>query len=942
MANVTKGHVKIDGQEYLIDERSYQVSESPDLAPQIQSGTPGYQDHIIFKNDAQSIWGGGYDFDYTDDFTNPTTFKSSSNIDVFRKTGEFTLSRRLDNPSLILLQSGSQYVTNTKDGFDMGVFTNTISTTTPDIRLDVTEALSTKETFDGGGLAAEFTQSGTGTFSETGGFGRITVTNGQSLKITGGSTDIKGWKVVSPSRSGWSGSSNDFHFALTDTNFTGFAGRTGNYIIFRWLSDVAEIEIWTGGSSYGSNYSRFADAGSDFEIQEESGSIKVYYGSTLKHTISTTVATGSFFLWYATHSHPTESFYVQCDTIQYHEPVEVTSGSWKSSQYTNTGSATDSISSLIVKFNGLTAKAYIDSIQILDASDDSVLSTRAANITSGASLNTTGLSTQGWSTQWSNAALDDKDVKVNISLATSAGTGLTPKVSEVRLNFTSSATATQAVDGLIAFSSDLYTWGSKQLWKTTNGTTWTNQATATSAINDAEAFEGRLFLAEGAYGYQFTATGAALTGRTGASGFTADYFAANTSGASGRLYAVDDNKLAYSNNPEAAVPTWTTAFIHAGSTGEDYFLGKPEVHNRFVYYSVNRGDTTNGPGSIYLYDHNNGTSLLVAKEEMPISKKIKSFAGRLYYAVLNKTALIVKAIDGGSVRQVKRIELSDATFQDPIEWLELDGKLNMIAESSSASAYQYEYDPSFDQGGGEGWVRKRTLSSSNTSGEYVMGVLDREMYIGNDDGEIRKVSTSYNSSGSLDSSAFDAGQFKIKKKYVEIEVHHDPLPSNTTVSLAIKLDNDTSWTTIGSNAEVNSSQFTVPVPSSNNVGRKLFYQITPTTSDGTSSPAIKDVIIRYQFIEPYRRQWQFGVIVTDSIEYLDGSREQKDAAGLLQELQDARRNTETGTIDFYDIDDSLHSVDYMRIGVEVPRVVGSESAQDYLVGVQMIETDTDA
>jgi len=157
--DITKGHIKLDGQEYLIDERSYTVTETPDLAQRISSGTPGYQDHLIFKNDAQSLWSGGYDFKFLDDFTNPTTFLESSNIDIFRKVGEFKLSRRLDEPSITLLAAGAKYITNTKAGFDAGTYTQAASTDTPDIRVGFdssTAVYTVKEAFDGGGKTRSF------------------------------------------------------------------------------------------------------------------------------------------------------------------------------------------------------------------------------------------------------------------------------------------------------------------------------------------------------------------------------------------------------------------------------------------------------------------------------------------------------------------------------------------------------------------------------------------------------------------------------------------------------------------------------------------------------------------------------------------------------------------------------------------------------------------
>lgn len=949
---ITKGHIKLNGQEYLIDETSYEVNETPDLAPRINSGTPGYQDHLVFKNDAQSLWNGGYDFPYPDDFQNPTTFLSSSNIDVFNKLGQFTLARRLDPAFISLLQSGSLYKTNTKAGFDAGTFTQAESTDTPDIRVSFDSAASvytTKETFAGGGVDAEFTQqtSGGGTIDESGGYGRLRVKSNQIAALKGTTTTIKGFKATSIGRdTGTRAGYSSFWVGLTDTEHNDFNGSnkpSGNYVILHWLNDVNELELYVGGSSYGTYYERFSGNSVTFEVKEVNGNkIEIYVDSVLKTTINAAVATGSFFKMFAYQTIDDTEMILKADQIDYWNYGYYTTGNWRSATYTNTGSATDNIVELYLEHSGLSATNYIDKIEVLDASNNAVLSTYATNIESGTSSTFTGTLVEGWDVAFSDAAFDAKSVKVKIYFVTNGGI-ITPKVSLVRVTFSSTGSV-QSIDTMQPWNSDLYFAGAKQLWKTSGGTspTASKQATAISAITDLEAFAGRLYAAIGAGGYQFTATGAALTGRTT---FTPDYLTKNetaaTSGTQGRLYGVDDNVLKYSENPENSSPTWTTAFTHRSSAGETFFLGKPVVHNRYIYYTVNRGDTTDGPGGLWLYDHNNGIAIEVKRFESPISKKMISFNGRLLFAVKEKKSLVIKALDGGSILTLKKIEDADATFNEPIEWIEYEGCIYMTVKSSSTSSYLYQYNPQYDKGNGEGWVRLQTLTSSQASAYYRLGILDRELYIGDDQGNLAKVSTNYYASGNLVSSTFDAGQFKIKKKYLELEIFHDALPANTTITVSYKLDNDTSYTSLeGQSGAVNSTSFIAKFPTSNNVGKALTVKITLTSAAGTTSPTVKDAIIRYQFVEEFKKQWQFGVIITDSIEYLDGSREQKSSADLLGTLQSARLATDSGTIDFYDLDETLHKIDYMRFGAQVPKIVGDDAKQDYLVGVQLIETQT--
>lgn len=173
-------------------------------------------------------------------------------------------------------------------------------------------------------------------------------------------------------------------------------------------------------------------------------------------------------------------------------------------------------------------------------------------------------------------------------------------------------------------------------------------------------------------------------------------------------------------------------------------------------------------------------------------------------------------------------------------------------------------------------------NSTTNSGKYRYLNLESKTY-----------STSITSY--LESSILDMDLFNVDKYFGGLTIYHEPLPSGCTITLKVKVDQASSFTTVGSNSTVNSTSFDIQMLSGN-IGKKIEYRIELTTSNSANTPVVQDVVIRYILQPKVKRKWTMDLLIANGIEEYSSKRT---ALDLDRELWATLRR---GAIKFKDVD----------------------------------------
>jgi len=195
-----------------------------------------------------------------------------------------------------------------------------------------------------------------------------------------------------------------------------------------------------------------------------------------------------------------------------------------------------------------------------------------------------------------------------------------------------------------------------------------------------------------------------------------------------------------------------------------------------------------------------------------------------------------------------------------------------------------------------------------------------DKYIANADGTLKKLnsSCSYQTSGRLISSLFDANLILLDKLLKNLTAYHEPLATGQTVTLRANFDEqytvsqfDDYWTG-ASHTYVSgdtASGFEVSFTGFQKAGRKIYdtgllsqrfqYGVL-LEGNGNSTPKVQDVFWTYYLERPYgqvarKKEWQFSILVRDELEKMDQEKidtyETKSRTGkmILDELWNSRR-----------------------------------------------------
>lgn len=224
--------------------------------------------------------------------------------------------------------------------------------------------------------------------------------------------------------------------------------------------------------------------------------------------------------------------------------------------------------------------------------------------------------------------------------------------------------------------------------------------------------------------------------------------------------------------------------------------------------------------------------------------------------------------------------------------------------------------------------------NSSAKGYYSAGKINNILLIGADNGFVYKVDeNTYEASGWVQSSYYDANLPSINKLYSEIEIRHEPLPANCAINIYYKFKESDSWTSLGSNAVDDSESFTLSFPSGIN-SKKISIKYEFTSSDGINTPTITDAIMKYALWPDTKYQWSLRVLAKENLQYRDRTTSTDNAATIRGNIEASKAGTQL--VIFTDINGTDHTCLFQDIDQSVWTVDDGNVGED-LISVSLIE-----
>jgi hypothetical protein len=420
------------------------------------------------------------------------------------------------------------------------------------------------------------------------------------------------------------------------------------------------------------------------------------------------------------------------------------------------------------------------------------------------------------------------------------------------------------------------------------------------------------------------------------------------SGSDGKLIAWD-----------ASAGTIATATTIAGSP-----LGIPAmaVHvpsgtTRLLYLGV----SYDAGGQVYSWDGTTATSLITLDQGTP--EFMFSWAGKLYVAAADAGGNgLLYSYDGTNWRLVLTIPenwiqsgalLGEFMYlgsgrdnrvwrfdgQNLVEILagfaplgsRVRGLLSFKGRLYVGLAWSDSFRTVVASADGTAWHELRpsglTAPGSGGLGVRHVGALNGTLYLAEElsagtGAKIYKLGldTSYNASGTLETTRFDADLPSVDKVWRRITVTHSPLASGQAVAVAYRLDGATSWQPLVSNSILGTTTSTATFPDPTS-GREIELQLT-LTSGGSTTVTVKSVLVEYALVPDVRRAWDFDVLLEGTAPVplltLDGQPEPLTGAQLSASLW-ATRGVK-GTVPFADLDGASYRVYVQDVKESIARL----------------------
>lgn len=267
-----------------------------------------------------------------------------------------------------------------------------------------------------------------------------------------------------------------------------------------------------------------------------------------------------------------------------------------------------------------------------------------------------------------------------------------------------------------------------------------------------------------------------------------------------------------------------------------------------------------GQYSGFLYSYDEFTWEKVGSFEHTVIKSLEVYDNLLFIGTIKKAFYVYNT---ASVDKLFEFPW-DVQVTSMFKW---DDKLALaIAPTPGSSASGYEGIYLFDR---NGFHNAFTTSSRSW---YSVFVFNNNLMGGNDDGYVyQTANATYQSSGTLQTSYHEAGLPNVDKKFRDLIVVHEALPTGCSITVEYKTDeSDAAWTSLGSSSTVGATSATLTFP----VGfyaKKISLRITLATSVPGSTPTLKVTDMRYVLMPDFKYLWKMKLACPDNLVWLDGT-----------------------------------------------------------------------
>lgn len=308
--------------------------------------------------------------------------------------------------------------------------------------------------------------------------------------------------------------------------------------------------------------------------------------------------------------------------------------------------------------------------------------------------------------------------------------------------------------------------------------------------------------------------------------------------------------------------TFTLSKTITSPDNPGYVFALKEYNGRLYaaggYPQLLAGTGTQYGGFLYSWDEFNWNKIGEFDHTVLLSMEV--FDNLLFLGTIKKrlyvynTASIDKLLD-----MPWNVEISSMT-----KW---DDKLVLaFAPTPGYAASGFESIYLFDRSG------FHNAFSVTGSSWYSAFVFNNNLMGGDDTGYVYQTDfNTYQASGTMQTSYFEAALPNIDKKWRDLTLIHDALPTGTTIVADYKTDeSDASWTNIGTANTVGAlkTTFTFAVGF---YSKKLSIKLTLTTSVSSSTPTVKVIDMRYVLVSDFKYLWKMKLACPDSMVWLDGT-----------------------------------------------------------------------
>lgn len=461
-------------------------------------------------------------------------------------------------------------------------------------------------------------------------------------------------------------------------------------------------------------------------------------------------------------------------------------------------------------------------------------------------------------------------------------------------------------------------------------------------VTDLEIYDGKLYAAVGTFGLWYHDTTDHTTWAEQLD--TAATIPVNYIRAFGdNLHILYTNVIKYFDGTNV-----TTVKDYSSGADNNYYFKKPSVYAGRIYYPVNVTGSSVGLGQVLYYDGTNIDAIYSGYD--PVGERMVVYESKLFFVVYGLEKVSIKTYDTSATRTVQSFDVAAGTtiygdglkygdaaygegsdyYSDPMDMIIWKNFLFISIERTTNLNTLFCYD-------GNGWTEYMDMPVGSGI-SMRMWLSDRNLYLGSSEGKIYKASTTYASEGWLQGSVWDASLQEIDKMFADVTVKHEQLSAGDSIEVWYRTEKFGGFVQLGSNSTENAYSTTLEFPTGGDsiISNRFEYKIVIKSNDGTTSPVIEDVIIRY-ILAPNndKKAFEYTIECTKKMRLLDGTFDTRSPVEIVDNLWSMKASNELLTL--IDEDGASHTVILADTSPEVITPYSGDGTLEKYVYLKLFE-----